>query len=94
MNSMFHLKFWYMITKKHKTKKDNRCEQVTTELFNTFYNDFIDLKHFITDILNILNGRNTTFTKNPSVSEQIILLEQQVRIPKFENQKLQERKSQ
>ena len=47
------------------------------------------------DILNILNERNTTSTKKTSVSEQILLLVEHVRILKLENKKLQEeRKSQ
>ena len=50
----------------------------------------IDLKHYINDILNILNERNTTSTKNSNVSEQMLLLEEQVKILKFENKKLQE----
>ena len=81
-----------MITKK-QTK--NNCEYVTKELFDTFYNDYSDSKHYINDILNILNERNTTSTKKTSVSEQILLLEEHVRILKLENKKLQEeRKSQ
>ena len=80
-----------MITKKHRQK--NNCEHLTTELFDTFYNDYINFKHYINDILNILNERNTT--KKPSVSEQTLLLKEQVRLFKLENKKLQEeRKSQ
>ena len=64
-------------------------------MFDTFYNDYSDSKHYINDILNILNERNTTSTKKTSVSEQILLLEEHVRILKLENKKLQEeRKSQ
>ena len=37
----------------------------------SFYNDYIDFKHYINDILNILNERNSASTKKPSVSEQI-----------------------
>ena len=63
-------------------------------MFDTFYNDYSDSKHYINDILNILNERNTS-TKKTSVSEQILLLEEHVRILKLENKKLQEeRKSQ
>ena len=80
-----------MITKKHRQK--NYCEHLTTELFDTFCNDYINFKHYINDILNILNERNTT--KKPSVSEQTLLLKEQVRLFKLENKKLQEeRKSQ
>ena len=68
----------------------SNCEYATTELFDTFYNDYIDFKHYINDVLNILNERNTTSTKKTSVSEQILLLEEQVRILKLENKKLQE----
>ena len=75
-----------MITKKHRQK--NNCEHLTTELFDTFYNDYINFKHYINDILNILNERNTT--KKPSVSEQTLLLKEQVRLFKLENKKLQE----
>ena len=46
----------------------------------------------INDILNIFNERNTTSTKKSSVSEQILLLEEQVRILKLENKKLQEKR--
>ena len=46
----------------------------------------------INDILNIFNERNTTSTKESSVSEQILLLEEQVRILKPENKKLQEKR--
>ena len=46
----------------------------------------------INDILNIFNERNTTSTKESSVSEQILLLEEQVRILKLENKKLQEKR--
>ena len=64
-------------------------------MFDIFYNDYSDSKHYINDILNILNERNTTSTKKTSVSEQILLLEEHVRILKLENKKLQEeRKSQ
>ena len=59
-------------------------------MFDTFYNDYIDFKHYINDILNILNERNTTSTKKPSVSKQILLLGEQVKIFKLENKKLQE----
>ena len=59
-------------------------------MFDTFYNDYIDFKHYINDILKILNERKTTSTKKPSVSEQILLLEEQVKILKLENKKLQE----
>ena len=59
-------------------------------MFDTFYNDYIDFKHYINDVLNILNERNTTSTKKPSVSEQILLVEEQVRILKLENKKLEE----
>ena len=59
-------------------------------MLDTFYNDYIDFKHYINDILNILNEKNTTSTKKPSISEQILLLEEQVRILKLENKKLQE----
>ena len=56
---------------------------------------YIDFKHYINDVLNILNENNTTSTKKPSVSEQILLLEEQVRNLKLENTKLQgERKAQ
>ena len=74
---------------KETQTKINR-EYVTTKMFDTFYNDYIDFKHYINDILKILNERKTTSTKKPSVSEQILLLEEQVRILKLENKKLQE----
>ena len=50
------------------------------------------MKHYINGILKILNGRNTTSMKKPSVSEQILLLKEQVRTLKLENKKLQEEK--
>ena len=50
------------------------------------------MKHYINGILKMLNGRNTTSTKKPSVSEQILLLKEQVRTLKLENKKLQEEK--
>ena len=40
------------------------CEYVTTELFDTFYNDYIDFKHYINDILSTLNEINTISPKN------------------------------
>ena len=57
-------------------------------IYRYIYNYYIDFKHFINDILNLLNLRNTTSTKKPSVSEQMLLLEEQVRILKLENEKL------
>ena len=40
------------------------CEYVTTELSDTFYNDYIDFKHYINDILSTLNEINTISPKN------------------------------
>ena len=40
------------------------CEYVTTELFDAFYNDYIDFKHYINDILSTLNEINTISPKN------------------------------
>ena len=40
------------------------CEYVTTELFDTFYNDYLDFKHYINDILSTLNEINTISPKN------------------------------
>ena len=40
------------------------CEYVTTELFDAFYNDYIDFKHYINDILTTLNEINTISPKN------------------------------
>ena len=50
------------------------------------------MKHYINGILKILNGRNTISMKKPSISEQILLLKEQVRTLKLENKKLQEEK--
>ena len=76
-----------MVNDNKETQTRGNCEYVTTELFDTFYNDYIDFKHYINDILNILSERNTTFTKKPGVSWQILLLEEQVEILKLENKK-------
>ena len=70
--------------------KKHRQEITIRKFFDAFYNDYIDFKHHINDILNILNERNTTSTKKPSVSEQILLLEEQVKILPLENKTIQE----
>ena len=89
-NDEFNVPLEILVNDNKETQTKNNCEYVTTELFDTFYNDYIDFKHYINDVLNILNERNTTSTKKPSVSEQILLLKEQVRILKLENIKLQE----
>ena len=89
-NDEFNVPLEILVNDNRERQTKNNCEYVTTELFDTFCNDYIDLKHYINDVLNILNERNTTSTKKPSVSEQMLLLEEQVRILKLENKKLQE----
>ena len=81
-----------LVNDNKETQTKNNCEYVTAELFDIFCNDYIDFKYYINDILNIFNERNTTSTKKSSVSEQILLLEEQVRILKLENKKLQEKR--
>ena len=81
----FNVPLEILVNDNKETQTRNNCEYVTTEFFDTFYNDYIDFKHYINGILNILNERNTT-----SVSEQILLLEEQVKILKLENKTLQE----
>lgn len=73
-----------------ETWTKNSFEFVTTDLFNTFYDDYIDFKHSIKNILNILNERNV----KANITENIVLLEEQIRILKIKNEKVQdERKS-
>ena len=81
----FHVPLEILVNDNKETQTRNNCEYVTTEFFDTFYNDYIDFKYYINGILNILNERNTT-----SVSEQILLREEQVKILKLENKTLQE----
>ena len=47
-----------------ETQTKNNCEYVTTELFDAFYNDYIDFKHYINNILNILNENFLHLRKN------------------------------
>ena len=68
-NDEFSVPFEILVNDNKETQTKNNCEYIVTELFDTFYNDYIDFKHYINDILNILNERNTTSTKKPSVSE-------------------------
>ena len=82
-NDDFNVPLEILVNDNKEIQTGNNCEYVTTELFDTFYNDYIDFKHYINDILNILNERNTTSTKKPSISEQILLLEEQVKILKL-----------
>ena len=89
-NDDFNVPLEILVNDNKETQTGYNCEYVTIELFDTFYNDYIDFKHYINDILNILNERNTTSTKKPSVSKQILLLGEQVKIFKLENKKLQE----
>ena len=79
-----------MVNDNKEMQTKNNCEHVTSEFFDIFYNDYIDFKHYINDILNILNERNTTSTIKPSVSKQILLLENEIRTLKLENKNLQE----
>lgn len=77
-----------------ETWTKNSFEFVITDLFNTFYDDYIDFKHSIKDILNILNESNAKINNKTNVTENIVLLEEQIRILKTENEKVQdERKS-
>ena len=77
-----------------ETWTKNSFEFVITDLFNTFYDDYIDFKHSIKNILNILNERNAKINNKINVTENIVLLEEQIRILKIENEKVQdERKS-
>ena len=89
-NDKFNVPLEILVNDDKGTQTRNNCEYVITEFFDTFYNDYINFKHYIDDILNILNERNTTSTKKPSVLEQILLLEEQVKILKLENKTLQE----
>ena len=89
-NDEFNVPLETLINDNKEAQTRNNCEYVTTEFFDTFYDDYIDFKHYNSDILNILNERNTTSTKKPSFSEQMLLLEEQVKILKLENKTLQE----
>ena len=59
-NDEFNVPLEILVNNNKETQTKNNCEYVTTRLFDTFYNDHIDFKHYINDILNILNKRNTT----------------------------------
>ena len=89
-NDKFNVELEIIVNDNKETHTKNNCEYVTTEFFDTFYNDYIDFKHYINEILNILNERSTTSTKKRSVSEQILLLKEQVKVIKLENKNFQE----
>ena len=78
-NDEFNVPLEILVNDNKETQAKNNCEYVKTELVDTFYNDYIDFKHYINDVLNILNEGNTTSTKKPSVSEQIMLLKKNFR---------------
>ena len=88
-NDEFNVPLEILVNDNKETQTKINCEYVTTEFFDKFYNDYIDFKHYINDVFNILNEGNTTSTKKPSVSEQILLQEEQVRILKQEERKAQ-----
>ena len=48
-NDEFNVPLEVLVNDKKETQTRNNCEYVTTELFDTFF------KHYINDILNILN---------------------------------------
>ena len=52
-----------ILVNNNKGSEKNNGEYVTTDYFDTFYNDYIGFKHYIIDILKILNERNATSTK-------------------------------
>ena len=84
-NDEFNLPLEILANDNTEAQTRNNCEYLTSDLLDTFYNDHIDLKHYINGILNILNKRNTTSTKQSSHTKQILLLEELVRILKLEN---------
>ena len=91
-NDEFNNPVEILVNDNKETQTRNNCKYVTTQFFDTFYIDYIDFRHYINDILNILNKRNATSTKKPSVLDQILLLEEQVKILKLKNKTLQEEK--
>ena len=91
-NDEFNNPVEILVNDNKETQTRNNCKYVTTQFFDTFYIDYIGFRHYINDILNILNKRNATSTKKPSVLDQILLLEEQVKILKLKNKTLQEEK--
>ena len=54
-NDEFNIPLEILVNDNKETQTKNNCEYVTAELFDTFYNDYIDFKHYINDVINILN---------------------------------------
>ena len=52
-NDEFNIPHEILVNDNKETQTKNNCEYVTTEVFDTFYNDCIDFKHYINDVLNI-----------------------------------------
>ena len=59
-NDEFNVPREILVNDNKETQAKNNCEYVTIELLDTFYNDCIDFKHYINDILNIFRGGSKT----------------------------------